>query len=136
MDDRKCIYCIDGERGIRIHKCYTSVTGEELFSSIEHAHADTAFDPNMPSLWDMRNCELNAKFDDVMVLMERIRSLRLRCGLHSSVRSALVTNVPLTYGVVRQYITLSYKQNVPVIELFVDYVAALEWLLLREWREF
>jgi len=124
---------LDKARGLRVHLVRGRVTYEELVRALEEIYSAPWFDPDMNSLWDLRE----ARFDSASrPAVEEV--VRLVIGNLGSVRRgkvACVISGEFEEGLVRLFKAVVETRTTNRVGLFRDREAALRWVLGQETEE-
>ena len=117
---------IDGERNLRIHKVTGALTFDELIGTLKEVYSEPDFDPDMNSLWDVREADLSS-FET-----PDIHNLRNFVGKHWGTggrsKAAIVVLGDLDFGISRMYEFYLQAKSSSEVQVFRDYDEALSWV--------
>ena len=101
------------------------LTDDEMVQCISSLRSDPELEPDMQTLSDMRDVEVDFNTEGVMRMLDVMaRTAEKR----SSVRAAIVVNSTVAYGMGRMLEMRAEEQSDPVFQIFRDMQAACEWL--------
>lgn len=114
------------EAGVRFHTVTGELTVKELLSFLRDIYGAPDFDPNLDSLWDLREADLTTfSFEEAKYVADFVSG---SLGSAESRRWAFVVKEDSHYGLVRMYEKLMSNRSSGTVMVFRDMDKAREWL--------
>jgi len=117
---------IDKEANLRHHKVTGPLTKDELIEKLKEVYSEPDFDPDMNTLWDLREADLSSFFSpDIQEVRDFVSE---HWGTGGKSRSALVVSRDLNYGLSRMYEAFLKGKTSSEVAVFRDYDDAVKWI--------
>jgi hypothetical protein len=117
---------IDRESGLRTHVITGMLTMEELVGSLDKVYSMPDFDPDMDTLWDLREADLSSF---VSPQIQQVRDfVSSNWGTGGTSRAAIVVSSDENFGIMRMYEFYVEQKSESDVQAFRDYDEALTWI--------
>jgi hypothetical protein len=118
---------IDKKKNYRSHKITGLINATELYNLLSKFYKSSQFDPNMNSLWDLREADFSAvTSDEVQSFVTIVKKYFGQEGQDN--KAAIIVSSNFEYGIARMYeipLSLGTSGNITV---FKNYDDAENWL--------
>ena len=117
---------IDRERNLRIHCVTGALTFDELVNTLKEIYSAPDFDPDMNSLWDLREADVSTfETPDIQNLKNFVGK---HWGTKGKSKSAIVVSRDLDFGLSRMYEFYLQAKSSSEVQVFREYDEALKWI--------
>ena len=117
---------MDAARSIRTHKVKGLINFQDLSNLLKGIYNSAEFDPNLHSLWDMRDADLSAvKPEEIRALAEYVRT---NWAVNRKNKAAIVVAGLSDFGVSRMYEHILGPAATGKVKVFRNIKSAWDWI--------
>lgn len=117
---------MDAAKSLRTHKVKGVVTFQDLTNLLKGIYNSAEFDPNLHSLWDMRDADLSAVMpDEIRALAEYVR---VNWAMNRKNKAAIVVSGLTDFGVSRMYEQILGPGTAGKVRVFRNIKSAWDWI--------
>lgn len=117
---------MDVAKSLRTHKVKGQINFQDLNNLLKGIYNSAEFDPNLHSLWDVREGDLSAvKPDEIRALAEYVR---VNWAVNRKNKAAIVVSGLSDFGVSRMYEHILGPSSTGKVKVFRNIKSAWDWI--------
>ena len=117
---------MDTARSLRTHKVKGQINFQDLSNLLKGIYNSADFDPNLHSLWDVREADLSAvKPEEIRALAEYVRA---NWAMNRKNKAAIVVSGLSDFGVSRMYEHILGPAATGKVKVFRNIKSAWDWI--------